>query len=417
MNNYICALDIGSSKISAILAQIRKGEIISMYFTTQPSAGVKNGTIVDSIELVEAVGRVIKELKAKSGIKIKSVYTNISGEDMITKHSRGVIPLTQRGSKVITSTDIDKVIEQARILGSNIDDEIIHQLPFSYVVDHKSDIANPIELYGHRLEVDLFLICAKLASVQTITHVLNQAGFEAKELTFSGLATSEAVFSPELKTGTNVICDFGSDITELLIFKDGILRHLQIFPVGGNDFSRVLADSLNIPWSLAEDIKVEQGVIGECSLIREDKEVLIRRDNDYKPIKQRLVCEIITSKAKSIGQTVKDAVEKNVYLSDINNFIVTGRTMQQEGFLESLESTLGISVELGRISHPALTRFLNNNPELSGHKYLAYITALGMVAKGLPGYLPKTSAMPQPYSNNLLARLLYKAREIYQEYF
>jgi cell division protein FtsA len=416
VRSYICALDIGSSKIAACVVEIKRKKIENIFFQAQPSRGVKRGSIVDSIHLVEVVGSVLKNLKAKSEINIKSVHTNISGQDIITKHSRAIIPLAERGNKVITSIDIEKVNQQALTLGSSIEDEIINEIPFSYTVDSKTDIPNPLGLYGHKLEVDLYLICGKLSYIQTITHVINQAGFQPQELFFSGLATSEVVFSDELKRGSNILCDIGSEITELLLFKDGLLKDTQILPFGGNDLTVVLSDALNIPWDLAEDIKISHGIIGDSSQIKEEKEVLVKKDNSYKPIKQRLVSEIITSKAKSMSQDIKNAVEQMIYLSNINNFIFTGRTMLQEGLLEMFEDDFGILVEFGRITDPQIIPFLSQKEALAGRKYLTYLTCLGLICKELYGYNPKILSSPQSARYPIL-KFINKAREIYQEYF
>jgi cell division protein FtsA len=416
IKNYICALDIGSSKIAACLAVIQKKQITDIFLESLPAKGVKRGSIVDSIELVTVVGRVLKNLKAKSGISIKSVLTNISGQDIITKHSRALIPLAERGNKVITSSDIDKVNKQAFVLGSSIEDEIIRAIPFGYCVDSKSGIANPQGLYGHKLEVDLYLICGKLSYVQTVTHVINQAGFESKELFFSGLATSEALFNQELKRGTNIICDIGSDITELLLFKDGLLKEVKIFSFGGSDLTTALSDALNIPWDLAEDIKVSHGVIGEPGQIKQDQEVLVKKDNVYKPIKQRLISEIITARAQSICQSLKDSLEKMEHFLEINNFIFTGRTMLQEGFLEMFEKSFGILTEIGRINQPQIAPFLNKKDALAGRKYLTYLTCLGLICKELHAGKPKIPS-PVASSRHPVLKFIDKAKEIYQEYF
>jgi len=416
LTDYICALDIGSSKIAACVAEVKRRQIINIYSEIMPSKGIKRGSIVDSIELVNCVGKILKKLKSKSAINIKSIYTDISGVDIITKHSRAVLPFADRGNKLITSQDIEKANEQALILGSDIDEEVIHRIPFSYTVDSKSDISNPLGLYGHKMEVDLYLVCGKLSSIQTITHIINQAGYEIKELFFSGLATSEVVFNDEFKKGTNIICDMGSDITELLLFKDGVIKDIRILPLGGGDLTEALMDSLNIPFDLAEAIKFSYGVIGDSSLIAEDKEALIKNDNIYKPIKQRVVSEIITSEAKSMCEVLKDNAEKNVHLSEIDNFILTGRTMLQDGFLEMLEVILGIPVEFGRISHPQILPFLNKNPDFSGRKYLAYLTSLGLICKELYGYQSQTLSFSQPAKNPIL-KAINKVKEIYQEYF
>jgi len=416
LNNYICALDIGSSKIAAAVAEIKRKRISNIFFDSIPSKGVKCGIIVDSIDLVSSISKLMKNLKVKSGIKIKFLYANISGQDIVTKHSQAIVPLAERGNKVITRQDLQRVNEQARILGSGLEEEIIHLMPSSYSIDSKSNITNPLGLYSHRLEVDLYLVCAKLSAIQSLNRVINQAGFEIKDLFFSGLATSRAVINAEFKEGLNLFCDIGSDTTELLVFKDGILKDIEILPIGGDNLTSKLSDSLRIPQELAEDIKRSYGIIGEPERIGEDKEILVKKSNLYKPIKQRQVSEIITSQAKLVCSNIKDAVQKLVPCYEVNNFVVVGRSILLEGFIETLENTLAIPVKLGRIINPDIPSSIKEDRVLSGQKYLMYLTPLGMICEALQDKSMGNLPTNQP-TKNLIARAINRFKEAYQEYF
>ena len=414
---YICSLDIGSSKIAACYAGIKGNRITDVMFDSAPSRGVKNGTIVDSVELVESIGRMMKSLRQKSGVAVKSVVAGLSGQDIITKHSRAVIPLAERGSKVISSADIEKVIAQARILGSSIDEEIIHCIPFSYTVDAKAAIVNPVGLYGHKLEVDLYLVCAKLSSVQTLAHAVGQAGLELDEMFLSGLASNEVVFGNSIRKGNDILCDIGKDFTELLFFTDGQIRNILTLPLGGADFTSVVADSLDIPPALAEEIKISHGLVGDYSRVKDDQEVLVKKESGYKPIRQRLLCEILTSKAKSMAGVLKENIEKIVPLPEVNNFLLMGRTIQQEGLLELLEQELGVSVEYARVQDPRISVPADKAKELfEGRKNLTYITSLGLVLLSLYSMQIK-AASPLFLNANPVLRLIGKVKEIYQEYF
>ncbi len=414
--NYICGLDIGTSKIAACAVEIRKGKAVDVFFESQESRGVRKGSVVDSIELMECAGKVLKALKARSGINIKAVHANIAGQDVTTKHSRAIIPLAERGNKVITSADIKNVIHQAFILGSIIEDEVIHQIPYSYTVDNNTDITNPLGLYGHKLEVDLYLVCAKLSSVQTIIYAVNQAGYDVKDIFLSGLATSEVIFDEELKKGTNILCDIGSDITELVLFKDGILRDIKILSMGGSDLTRALQEGLNITFELAKDIMISSGTVDESQVLDEDKQILVKKDNEYQSIKKKQVADILNTQTKSMCFYLKDAVEKTVALNEIKHFVLTGRTILQEGFLEMLETNIGIPLEFARIRDPQAAPFINKNPALSGRKYLTYATALGLACKELYGYEPKTLTIQKSCHNPVL-KVVNKLKEVYQEYF
>jgi cell division protein FtsA len=416
LNNYICALDISSSKIASVVVEIKKKRIANIFFETVPSKGIKRGRVVNSIDLVSSVGYALKNLKRKSGINIKFIHTDTSGLDIVTKHSRAIIPLAERGNKVITLADIQQVNEQARILGSNLDEEIIHQIAHNYAIDANSNILNPLGLYSHRLEVDLYLICGKLSFIQSLIRAVNQAGSEIKDLFLSGLATSCAVFNEELKEGLTLLCDIGSDITELLLFKDGILRDVKILSLGGEDLTVHLSEKLKIPFDLAEDIKRSHASIGDDNQIDKDKEILVKQNNLYKPISQKLVSQILTPKAKLICQNIKDAVEKMKPIDEVNNFVTTGRTVLLEGFLEMLENNLGISVKLGRIANPHIISWANRDDALSGQKYLTYITCLGIICQLLPDEQPQLLPTYQPTRNPIL-KTINKFKEIYEEYF
>jgi len=416
MSNYICALDISSSKISAVVVEIKKKRISNIFFETGSSRGTERGAIVDSVGLIGSLESILKNLKRKSGINIKFIYANISGSDIVTKHSHAIIPLAERGNKVITLADIQNVNEQARILGSSLEEEIIHKITHNYIIDSNANILNPLGLYSHRLEVDLYLICGKLSFLQNLTRVVNQAGYELKNLFLSGLATSKVIFNKELKEGIVLLCDIGADITELLLFKDGILKDIEILALGGNDLTFELSEALKISFDLAEDLKRSHASVGDYSQIDNGKEVLVKQGNIYKPINQRLISQILTPKAEQICQAIKNAVEKIVSCDKINNFIVAGRTVSLEGFLEMLENRLEISVKLGRISDANIISCINKDSSISGQKYLTYVTSLGIICQVFYGQEPQVSPIYKPARNPAL-RALNKFKELYQEYF
>lgn len=416
LDNYICALDIGSSKISACVAELRRKRLSNIFFESVAIKGVKKGLIVDSIDLVSSISKLLKNLKAKSGKKIKLVHINISGDGIVTKHSRAILPLAERGNKVISIFDIERVNEQARVLGSSLEEEIIHRIPLSYSIDSKSNIQNPIGLYSHKLEVDLYLVCGKLSSVQSLSRVINQAGYEIKDLSLSGLATSNAVMDKDFRQGVNLFCDIGSDITEILFFRDGVLSDIEILPVGGSSLTEKLQEEFKIPFELAEDIKRSYGAIGDASQIGEDKEILVKKTNLYKPIKQRMVAEIVTASARSACSRIKEAIEKKVSPYEVNNLVVAGRTVLSEGFIETLEGSISIPVKLGRISNPDILSSIKGNSELSGQKYLTYLTCFGMLSGALQEKSALTAPAQQP-TKNPLVRAINRFKEVYSEYF
>ena len=195
-----------------------------------------------------------------------------------------------------------------------------------------------------------------------------------------------------------------------------MLNDIQILPFGGNDLTQKLSDNLKIPLDLAEAIKCSYGFIGNPSEVAEDKEILVKKNEFYKPIKQRLVAEIITASAREICSKIKSAAEKKVAFHKLSNFVVVGRTILLEGFIETLENTLNAPVKLGRLTNLEIISLIKENSELSGQKYLNYLTCLGMICEALEnkplGILP----LRQP-AKNLVLKLINRVKEVYQEYF
>lgn len=415
-NNYICALDISTSKIAAVLAKLKRNNIQEIFFEEIPAKGIKQGNIIDSIEFGACLEEIILKLKKSSGLTIKGVYANITGEDIITKHSKAIIPLADRGNKVITPADIRKVNEQARILGSSLEEEIIDQMPFGYSIDTKENIYNPLGLYSHRLEVDLYLICAKLSNVQTFTRAINQAGLEVKNLFFSALAVAEVAVEDKKQQGTFVFCDCGSDITEIVVFSGGLLCDVSIIMSGGNVLTEELSNKLNIPFELAEEIKRSYASIQDTSFMSEAKEVLIKKESMYRPIKQKEMTEIVTLKSNELISQIKGRIEKIIPLNKIDSIIISGRTALLEGFLESFENKLNVPVKLARISNKKISEIAKNLPVLSGQKHLDYLTALGILLRAMEEEQPKFSLFFEP-GKTPIASVLNKVKEIYQEYF
>jgi cell division protein FtsA len=417
--NYICALDLGSSKIAAALAGFtRKGNISSIFLESVSCRGVKMGKVVDSADFSDCVGRTLRSLTAKSGVAVKSVFVNIYGQDIVTKHSRAIIPLTERGSKIITQYDIRKVIHEAQILGANIEEETVHKIPISYTVDNQEGIANPLGLYGHKLEVDLYLICVKLPLIQGLNRAIEQAGCQMQGLFLSGLATSRIVFNEDdFCKGVHILCDIGSDITDILVFKDGVLYSIDTLLMGGDELTQGFVQALKIPFALARDLKESYGIVGPSESVP-DKEVMIKEENFYRTISQKAICEILTNKAESLCNAIKAKLTRILAEeSSVDDITVAGRTILVEGFLEMLEAKLGFPVKMATFANPELPAAIKKEASSSTARFLTYATSIGIIQQGIESIQNRGRLFgPDPTRNPVLA-LVNRAKELYQEYF
>ena len=416
---YICTLDLGSSKFACCLAKLnRNGSLQDLFLESVPAGGMKRGRITDIQEVSNAIDALLKKVKAKSGVQIRDLCINVYGQDVVTNHSRTVIPLAEKRNKLITASDIRRVSEEARLLGINLDDEIIQMMPFCFSVDGQDNIANPLGLYGRKLGIDLFIISVKTAFLQGMSRLVNRLNYEIKHLFLSGLATSKVILKENfLQDGTYILCDIGADLTEITVFKNAILQHVETLSLGGNDLTEELARVFKIPFELAEEIKRSYAYIIDPAAIKDDKEVIIKKDDYYKVISQRKICQVITQKTNSICAEIKEKIEN--WRGDqavINKIFVSGRTVLIDGFLETMEHTLAIPTKLAagqefRFSWKGKAEITSSPPKL-----LNYATVLGLLTEAMESE-KKNKLFSVLHSKNLILKMVNYTRDLFEEYF
>ena len=418
-SNYICTLDLGSSKFSCCLAKLRKnGSVESLFLESIPSLGMKRGRIVDIQGVSNSVDRLLSRMKAKSGVNIRDLCINVYGQDVTTTHSKTVIPLAEKRNKLITTSDIQRVTEEARLLGVSLDEEIIQMMPFSFSVDDQGNIANPYGLYGRKLGVDLFIISVKMAFLQGINRLINRLNYEIKHLFLSGLATSKVILRKDLlKGGFYILCDIGADLTEITIFHNAVLQQVDTIGRGGNDLTAALQRVFKIPFELAEEIKCSYAYIIDPAAIREDKEVIIKKDDYYKVISQRKICEVITEETQSICHSIKEKIGSRLSAQiPINKIFVAGRAVLVDGFIEMMEETLNVPTKLAASQQLPFVYEKKSPLASSLPQLLNYATCLGLLTQAIELH-KKNKLSSVSHSKNFISKVINHAKDLFQEYF
>lgn len=402
-----CALDITAGKIAAAAAVVKRNNALSdIVCLSGPSAGIKDGRVAQMGELSEAVSGVLKELSGRTGRKIKSLYACLISPRIKTSHSRGALPISERSHKIITSGDVAKVNRQAYSLGLNIQEEVLHHAAQGYTIDNHNRVLNPEGLYGHKLEVDLLLITAMNTDAQNIISAVERAGYRTQGLVLSAYATGLAVVPDADKDKGCVLIDIGYDTTQLLIYKDGIVRAFEVFGRGSSHITETLSKELKLPADLAETVKISYGKAFSQPVCAET-EVLIKKDGTYLPIKQKEVCAVIERELDELFSEIKkrlEAYQKSLGLPV--GIIASGKIAVLDGFLESLERHFNLPVRLAKI-----------DPSVYAHPGdLAYATAIGALRYAV-SQSPRIELLRLSSYGNAFQKVAHKTKEIYQEYF
>ena len=402
-----CGLDIGSQKIKAAILKIQDHKEVELLGAYENKAqGFKGLSVTDLNELSESIYSIINELSKRSGIKIKEVELGIGAELVDAKETQAVIPLADRGNKIITPADVKKVNHQAKLLGMKMDEDILHELPQCYLVDDVNTALNPIGLYGRKIGVQSILIVSNINRTKNIVHAVNHAGFDVSHLSLSSYRASDILFSDQDRSEGSVLVDIGSKSTTILVFKDGVLKYFDKVLLGGDNFTTAIASQLNLTFDLAEEIKKSYaGALNSDAQLKE--EILVKKDNQYMPIKREIIYQSIESEILHLITGIRTSIKSSGLSDRINRGItMIGGGALLTGLIERVGQALDYSVKLGKL-------------KLSFQKNLCNVAIFSSVL-GLANYsISKNSKWQKVALDQMSWRRLIvnRIKELYEEYF
>jgi len=404
-NKVICGLDVGTRKVAGCLfVRDKDARRPSLFFASGDVRGLKKGLVSDLALFCDSVSEVLNTLQKKSGIHFKDVYIGIQGGHISCRHSNAAIVLSERGNKLIGTSDIKRINEQARILGLHMDETVLYSSAVNYIIDDTAQSRNPLGLYGHKLEVDLYLITTKVNLTDSIVRAINNAGYNVAGIQLSTAATGISVLNSQEREAGVLLVDMGGEISEAAVFKDGRIKYLQIFEFGADEFTYAIKEQLRISFELAEQIKESYGTIF-FEQLDESQEIMINRDGSYVPVRRKAVCSVLSKTSDAILKVMEGRLRYILNREDLPfGIMAVGGGVRLDGLLESMEQVFRIPVKIGNIRQ----NFLEN-------KDIKYATSLGIVQSVIESNQRMHSSLR--FAGGILGRLSEKVKEIYQEYF
>jgi len=305
-------LDIGTTKISCIIAEIEKGggtKIVGV--GVAPSEGLRRGVVVNLEKTVASITRAVEEAERMAGVPVKSVYAGIAGDHIRSINSRGVIAVSRRDNE-ITPTDVERVIEAAKAVAIPMDREIIHVIPQGFIVDDQDGVKDPVGMSGVRLEAEVHIITGAVTSARNMCKSIQRCGLKVNDLVLEPLASAHAVLAPDEREMGVVLLDIGGGTTDVALFFEGSIRHTSIVPYGGSNVTSDIAIGLRVPIDRAEEMKLQHG----CALtsgVSAGEEVVVpgvggRPD---KKISRQLLASMIEPRMEEILQLANREIKKH----------------------------------------------------------------------------------------------------------
>ncbi len=256
-NNLIVGLDIGTSKVVAIVADILPDNKIDILGVgSYPSKGMKKGVVINVDAVVQSIERAVEEAELMAGCQIHTVYTGIAGSHIKSLNSHGIVAIKDRE---IVATDVDRVIDAAKAVAIPADQKILHVLPQEFIIDHQAGIHEPIGMSGVRLETKVHIVTGSISAAQNIVNCIRRCGLEVEDIILEQLASSYAVLTEDEKRLGVCLVDIGGGTTDIAVFIDGAIRHTAVLPIAGDQVTNDIAIALRTTTQSAESIKLQHG--------------------------------------------------------------------------------------------------------------------------------------------------------------
>lgn len=373
--NLIVGLDIGTSKIVCIVAEVQpEGTLEIIGMGSHPSKGLRRGVVVNIESTVNAIQRALEEAELMADCKIREVYTGIAGNHIKSFNSHGMVAIKD---KEISQADVERVIETARAVNIPMDQQILHTIPQEFVVDGQEDVKDPLGMSAVRLEVRVHMVTGAVSAAQNIIKCVRRCGIEVADLVLQPLASAMAVLTEDEKELGVCLVDIGGGTTDIAVFTDGAIRHTAVIPVAGDQVNNDIAVALRTPPKEAEDLKIRHGcALRQLADARDMIEVPGVGDRPPKTLSRQTLAEFIEPRMEELYSLVQAELRRSGFEELLSSgIVITGGSAAMPGMVELGEEVFHMPVRLGYPRYEGGLSEVMRNPR--------YATGVGLLLAGL----------------------------------
>jgi cell division protein FtsA len=373
--DLVVALDIGTSKVAALVAELRAdGSIEILGMGGHESKGLKKGVVVNIEATVNAVQRALEEAELMADCKIASAFTGIAGSHIKSFNSTGMVAIKDRE---VSSLDVERAIDTARAVNIPTDQQILHVLRQEFIIDGQEDVREPIGMSGVRLEVKVHIVTGAVSAAQNIVKCVRRCGLEVNDLILQPLASSRAVLSEDEKDLGVCLVDIGGGTSDIAVFTHGAIRHTAVIPIAGDQITNDIAMALRTPTADAELIKVRQGVaLRQLADPNEMIEVPGIGDRGPRAMSRQTLAEVIEPRVEELFSLVQQVLRESGFEELLSSGVVlTGGSSVMQGMVELGEEIFHMPVRVGVPKYSGGLADVVRSPR--------FATAVGLLMEGV----------------------------------
>ena len=381
--HLITAIDVGSAKTCALVAEITDAGLRYRGHGIAESRGSRKGVIVDLDKAVGSIQKAVERAEDVAGFPIERALLGAAGAHVRGINSHGGISFGTR-SREITREEIRLAVDKARAVPLPADREILHLLPQEFILDDQAGVHDPLGMIATRLEVRVHMVTAASSAVQNVVTAVNRAGVHVDDTVFEPLACADAVLRADERELGVCLADIGAGSTGLIVFQEGAVIHTAVIPIGGDHFTSDLSVGLCTPVSEAEKIKKLYGN-AIVTLIPEGNEVEVPSvgDRPSRLISQRMIGEILEPRARELFEMLRDNLRHAGLLEVcLGGIVLSGGASRLPGILDIADSVLRRPLRLSWPTPLAKMPSTLAEPEYSAILGLAFYGHRARLARG-----------------------------------
>jgi cell division protein FtsA len=345
--NLIVGLDIGTSKVVAIVGEVTAdGSIEVIGIGSHPSRGLKKGVVVNIESTVHSIQRAIEEAELMAGCQIHSVYAGIAGSHIRSLNSHGIVAIKD---KEVTAGDVERVIDAARAVAIPADQKILHILPQEFLIDNQEGIREPVGMSGVRLEAKVHMVTGAVSAAQNIIKCVRRCGLEVDDIILEQLASSYSALTDDEKELGICMVDIGGGTTDIAVFTEGAIRHTAVIPIAGDQVTNDIAVALRTPTQFAEEIKIKYAcALTQIASADESIEVPSVGDRPPRRLARHTLAEVVEPRYEELLSLVQAELRRSGFEDLVAaGIVLTGGSSKIEGLVELAEEVFHMPVRLG----------------------------------------------------------------------
>ncbi|PID85524.1 MAG: cell division protein FtsA [Chloroflexi bacterium] len=348
MEQIIFAIDIGTTKICALVGEVKQGNLQIIGMGQEAARGMRKGIVMDVNEASVAVAKAVEQAEQTSGYNLTQALVSMAGEHIGSSNNRGAAAIS-RNNNGVTHDDIGRALDAAQAITVPQNRQIIHLIPRSYTIDEQEGIRNPLGMHGFKLEVETHIVTAATPAIMNLAKCVDSVGIQPEEFVLNALASGEAVLEENEREMGVIVADIGGGTTDLALYMQGTVWHTQVIPIGGYHISNDIAIGLRAPYDIAEQVKIQHG---DCRPADIDPNFVFTVEpfgGEKIQVGRQDLAYVIEARMEEIFQLILQEIRRSGYDGLLPaGIVLTGGTAQMRGITTIAEQVLNVPARVAR---------------------------------------------------------------------